>query len=116
MWPVLPQFQHFGLLLDLDLSLPFLDLDLPRPRLVFFSLLLSLFSRFRAKLNDVPSPESILRTSSAKIRSLTSLNYNFHLPTELLTAVLIGSQLVGRKAKRIRARTSSSKLISTDVN
>ena len=47
-------------------------------------------------------------TSSLKIKSQISLYLSLFFPAKLLTAILIASQLFGKEAKRINARTSSS--------
>ena len=91
------------LIIYLDLLLLFLEFDFPLFRLEFLSFPLPLLSTFKAKLDDDALTESILRTSSARIQSLTLLKFNFILPIKLLTTTLIGSQLCGRDAKRIRA-------------
>ena len=62
------------------------------------------------------SPESFLRTSSAKIKSRMSSYFSLDFPAELLTAVLIPSQLLGSEASKMSARISSSNSISTDYN
>ena len=116
-WPVFPQFQHCTCWPDLDLfmfQLEFLDFDLPW--FEFLSLPLPLISRFRAEPNPEVSPASFRRISSARIKSRISLYLSFSFPVELLTAILIVSQLFGKKAKMIRARISSSKSISIDDN
>ena len=45
-----------------------------------------------------------------------SLYFSFYFLVELLTTILIASQLFGKEAKTINARISSSKSISTDDN
>ena len=52
----------------------------------------------------------IVQTSSPRIRSRTSINFSFSLPTKLLTDAL----LFGRDANKIKMRTSSLNLISTN--
>ena len=91
-----------------------LDFDLPW--FEFQSLPLPLVSRFRAEPDPEVSPASLRRISSARIKSRISLYLSFSFPVELLTAILIASQLFGKEAKTIRARISSSKSISTDDN
>ena len=104
-WPIFPQFQHCTCWPDLDLllfRLEFLDFDLPR--FEFLSLPLPLVSRFRAEPNLEVSPASLWRISSTRIKSHISLYLSFFFPVELLTAILIASQLFGNEAKTIRAR------------
>ena len=116
-WHVFPQFQHCTCWPDLDLllfRLEFLNFDLPR--FEFLSLPLSLVSRFRAEPNPEVLPTSLLRISSAKIKSHMSLYFRFSFLVELLTVILIASQLFGKEAKTISARISSSKSISIDDN
>ena len=69
----------------------------------------------KAKEFDV-SPDSLYRISSLNTRSRTSSNFNLLFPDELLTAVAVAFQLSGRDDKRIKARTSSSNSISTELN
>ena len=93
MWPVLTKFQHSNLLLVLDLSLPFRLTTAP------IRTLLATPAPVRIEFDDVHSLKSILRTSLARIQSLTSLNFNFLLLIELLTATLISFQLFSTDAK-----------------
>ena len=114
---VFPQFQHCTCWPDLDLflfRLEFLDFDLPR--LEFLSLPLLLISRFRAEPDLEVSPASLLRISTARIKSRMSLYFSFSFLIELLTAIFIASQQFGKEAKTISAQISSSKSISTDDN
>ena len=100
-WPIFPQFQHCTCWSDLDLLLfllEFLDFDLPR--FEFLSLPQPLVSRFRAEPDPEDLPAYFLRISSARIKSPISLYLSFSFPVELLTAILIASQLFGKKAKR----------------
>ena len=112
-------FSHSSsiILPDLDLllfCLEFLDFDLPR--FEFLLLPLPLVSRFRAEPDPEVSPASLLRISSAKIKSRMSLYFSFSFLVELLTTILIVSQLFGKEAKTISAQISSSKSIFTDDN
>ena len=116
-WLVFPQFQHCTCWLDLDLllfQLEFLDFNLPR--FEFMSLPLPLVSRFRAEPDPEISPTSLLQIFSTRIKSYMSLYFSFSFPVELLTAILIASQLFGKEAKTISAWISSSKSISTYEN
>ena len=115
--PVFPQFQHCTCWLDLDLlmfQLEFLDFDLPW--FEFLSLPLPLVSRFRVEPNLEVLPTYLLRIFLARIKSCMSLYFSFSFLIELLTTILIASQLFGKEAKMISARISSSKSISTDDN
>ena len=62
------------------------------------------------------SPDSLRQISSLNTRSRTSSNFNLLFPDELLTAVTVAFQLSGRDDKRIKARTSSSNSIFTELN
>ena len=89
---------------DLDLllfRLEFLNFNLPRFK--FLTLPLALVLRFSAKPDPEVSPAFLLRISSARIKSHMSLYFNFSFPIELLTAILIASQLFGKEAKTIKA-------------
>ena len=86
--------------LDLLLfRLEFLDFDLSR--FEFLSLPLPFVSRFRAEPDLEVSTASLLRIFSARIESYMSLYFSFSFPVELLTAILIASQLFGKEAKTI---------------
>jgi hypothetical protein len=103
-WPALPQFQHSSWLLDLDSLLPFLDLDLSRPKILPYSL--PLVSRFRTALEHEVSPESLLRTSSLRIKSRISSYLSFFPPLQNYPAIVMASQLFGKDAKTINAQIS----------
>ena len=99
-WPIFPQFQHCTCWPNLDLLLfwlEFLDFDLLQ--LEFLSLLLPLVSRFRAEPDLEVSPTSLLWISLARIKSHMSLYFSFSFLVELLTAIIIASQLFGKEAK-----------------
>src|ERR1044072_5594070 len=104
-------FEPLELCLFLDLDRLSFDLLRPLP----LAELLPLDSVCNTEEVD-DSPESLRRISSLRTRSRTSSNFNLLLPDELLTAVTVAFQLFGREDKRIKARTSSSKLIPTELN
>ena len=72
----------------------------------FMSLPQPLVSRFREELDPKVSLTSLLRISSARTISCMSLNFSFSSLVELLTTILIASQLFGKEAKTISARIS----------
>src|ERR1044072_6244759 len=104
-------FEPLELCLFLDLDRLSFDLLRPLP----LAELLPLDSVCNTEEVD-DSPESRRRISSLRTRSRTSSNFNLLLPYELLTAVTVAFQLSGREDKRIKARTSSSKSIPTELN
>ena len=116
MWPFFPQWKHSLVFVYWDLSLDFdLSLNVTRSlRHVF--LLLPMFSMTKAWPSALSMHASLLWTSLLKIKSRMSSYLSLPFPTELLTAILMASQLFGKKAKTINARISSSNSISTEDN
>src|ERR1044072_8874528 len=104
-------FEPLELCLFLDLDRLSFDLLRPLP----LAELLPLDSICDTGEVDDPR-ESRCRMSSLRTRSRTSSNFNLLLPDELLTAVTVAFQLSGREDKRIKARTSLSKSIPTELN
>lgn len=95
------------LLLSLDFNLPWYWFRSPW-------LLLPLPSIFKVAPED--SPGFLLRLSSLRIKSRIAWNFNFFLWDELVIAIIVALQLPGRKDNKIKAFTSSSNLISTELN
>nr|GEW83588.1 retrovirus-related Pol polyprotein from transposon TNT 1-94 [Tanacetum cinerariifolium] len=76
--------------------------------------LLPLSSVFRRLLED--SPALRLRISSPRIKSRIPSNDSLALPVELLTTVTVPDQLSGKDDNSSNAWTSTSNLISKDIN